>query len=352
MDRALPGRVIDSLRDGVPAAELKSRGDKAVYKTLFGSAASAANRGWDCWEWQSLVLEPKNVLAQQARLKKGRQPRSPVEMTAYLDSVWDAATAWVSKAPSAWSNDDAAAEVERRVSSLTAVLEEPGCGLLDADRRVLAYACGRAVELGTTRVALPKLATAEAVGMGERSTKNSLDRLHKAGLLVLVERGRPGGPSSRQRQANLYELADAERAASYLYRGTRSVRPPAQDCGTPSMLESGTPAQDCGTPAATVTRSAGSPVGGRGAMQVPEQRADAQGAAQPAPGPHDAREMLDAAEAVDLSWSETLAAGHDGHGPRLLASGSTTGRPARTHRRASGRRRDAGAGARPRNRRA
>jgi hypothetical protein len=327
LDRALPGPVVDRLRDGVPAAELISRGDNAVYRALISSAASAVQRGWDCWEWQELVLEPKNVLAQQARLKKGRRPRSNVEMTAYLDKVWEKATAWASEAPTAWSRDEAAAEVERRISALTAVLEEPECGLLGPDRRILAYACERAAQLGTTRVALPKLATAAAAGLGEKSTKNSLNRLHQAGLLVLVEQGRPGGPSSRKRKANLYELADAERAASYLYRGTRSVGPPAQDCGTPPRPDSGTPAQDCGTPASTATRSAASPACGGEALQVPEQRADARGAAQPDPGAHNnGREVFESGQTANLGRPETVGAGRDGYGARLLPGRSTTGR--------------------------
>jgi len=43
---ALPGRIIDLIRDGAPQNDLQQRGDKAVRHALVRTAMSAQNRAW------------------------------------------------------------------------------------------------------------------------------------------------------------------------------------------------------------------------------------------------------------------------------------------------------------------
>ncbi len=262
LNRALPGVMIDRIRDGVPRAALASGGDQAVWVMLRRTALSAANRGWDCWEWVELVLEPASMLGQQARLKKGRRLRSQAEIREYLDGIWESATEHLSREPPAWSAKQASDEAQARAAGLQALVADPACALQASDRQVLAYAIERAVALGMTRIALPWRTTAAATGLGERATKNALARLSEAGLLTLAERGRPGGARARKPRANLYDLADTKRLAAYLYRETRSVGPAAPDCGTSGRQKHGTPHQDDGTSATATSTS-------RNALVVP-----------------------------------------------------------------------------------
>lgn len=57
--RALPARMIDLVRDGVPAHDLKTRAGRAVFSALVGTAASAQFRGWDRSEWEALVQKAR-----------------------------------------------------------------------------------------------------------------------------------------------------------------------------------------------------------------------------------------------------------------------------------------------------
>jgi hypothetical protein len=241
MNRALPGPKIDLIRDGVPLIELKEAGDRAVYNALFRTAASACQRGWDFWEWEVLVLEAKSQLGNQARLKGGRTQRSKSDLRKLFDSVWEAATKWVTEQPKPWDSDATREEAKDRAALLLTVVEDADAPLKESDRNVLIYAAELAVERGMDRVALPWRAVKEGTGLGERTVKNALRRLDHVGLLVLAERGRAGGSRTKERRANLYRLATADGVSAYQYRGTRSVGPAAQVCGTPSEDEHGTP---------------------------------------------------------------------------------------------------------------
>jgi len=49
LNRALPGTMIDLIHNGVSTQELRYGGDRAVYNAAFKTAASATQRGWECW---------------------------------------------------------------------------------------------------------------------------------------------------------------------------------------------------------------------------------------------------------------------------------------------------------------
>ncbi len=83
--------------------------------------------------------------------------------------------------------------------------------------------------------------------MGERTIRTTLERLERKRLLTLAVPGRPGA-TQQARRAALYLLPTEEALAQYLYRGTRSMGPPAQVYGTPTNERRGTPAQVYGTP--------------------------------------------------------------------------------------------------------
>jgi hypothetical protein len=242
--QALPGRTVDLIRDGVRPSELRAGGDRAVWRALVSTAASALQRGHDFTEWAALISETRSNLGRQMRLKGGTKERTPRTVERTLRSAWTTAEKFVAEAPAAFTRDDALAHVAL-VRDWTADVDSP---LDDNERAVMAAACRVAERNGTTRPALPRRALVGETGIGERSVRTTLDRLHRRGLLVLEVAGRSGGDVSRRR-AGLYRLPDtAAMETSYLYRGTRSMGPPAQVYGTPTDSAPGTPAQVYGTP--------------------------------------------------------------------------------------------------------
>ena len=102
MNRALPARMIDKIRDGVPPPEMAKRGDRAVFTALVSTAASAQMRGWDLWEWESLVLEPKSHLGTQLRLKGGKRARTPMVVHKTLGDAWEKAWEWRTDQDAPW----------------------------------------------------------------------------------------------------------------------------------------------------------------------------------------------------------------------------------------------------------
>jgi hypothetical protein len=241
---ALPGRTVDLIRDGVRPADLRAGGDRAVWRALVSTAASALQRGHDFTEWAALVTETRSNLGRQMRLKGGKKERTQRTVERTLRNAWTTAEKFVAEAPAAFTRDDALAHVAV-VRDWTADADSP---LDDNERAVMAAACRIAERNGTTRPALPRRALVDETGLGERTVRTTLDRLHRRGLLVLEVPGRSGGDAAR-RKAGLYRLPDtAALETSYLYRGTRSMGPPAQIYGTPAESTTGTPAQVYGTP--------------------------------------------------------------------------------------------------------
>ncbi len=83
---------------------------------------------------------------------------------------------------------------ERARSHADALLrkvEDPSSPLSEPGRKVLGYACELAKTRGIDRVALPRRTVMTQTGLGERSVRTALDHLDAAGLLTLVERGKP-----------------------------------------------------------------------------------------------------------------------------------------------------------------
>lgn len=242
--RALPGRMIDLIRTGVPPAELRTSGDRAVYRALVRTAASAHQRGQSFPEWAELVGQAASTLGRQAKLRSSGKEKTRAAYEKTLRNAWDAAGKWLTTAAPALTRDDALAHVAV-VRDWVADADSP---LDDDERAVMAAACVVAARNGTTRPALPRRALIQETGLGERTVRTVLDRLDARGVLRLEVPGRSGADIGRRRAA-LYRLPDTDGLGiAYLYRGTRSMGPPAQVYGTPANHNNGTPPQVYGTP--------------------------------------------------------------------------------------------------------
>lgn len=243
--------MIDLIRDGVHAAELKARGDRAVFTALVRTAASAQLRGWSDLEWQHLVLEPKSRLGRQASLRRGEKPKKPLVVIKMLDDAWNTAWEWRTTQPEAWTPDEARVEAQRRASQILAATGDPDAALRDSDRAILEHACRQAIERGMTRVALSWRDIVAVTGVGERSVKNGLRRLIDAGWLTLDVRGVAAVDPGR-RKATLYSLP----ASLPLYAGEPGLWDPlSQTYGTPHENGPlGPPHRSMGPPAQPPTR--------------------------------------------------------------------------------------------------
>ena len=250
MDRALPAWAIDVIRDGVAPAELKKRGDRAVWSALVRTAASAHQRGQSVMEWEAQITDPRSRLGVQVTLKDGHRARKPLTVAKTIADAWDAAVVWCSEQDKPWGSEEVRAAAEARAVLIRDLVADPDAELTDAERAVLAYAAEQTAKRGMTRIALPRRDLLEATGLGLTALRTTLKRLHDNGLLVLVEAGRSGGPSAQKRRANLYGLPEA--VPHYLSRGTRPVVPPTQTCGAPAVSGVGAPSQVCGAPDSTL----------------------------------------------------------------------------------------------------
>lgn len=246
MDRALPAWAIDVIRDGVAPAELKKRGDRAVWSALVRTAASAHQRGQSVMEWECQISDARSRLGAQVRLKDGHRVRKPLAVAKTITDAWDAAVVWCSEQDKPWDCEQVRAAAESRAALMLDLVADPDAGLPDDERAVLAYAAEQTAKRGMTRIALPRRELLEATGLGLTALRTTLKRLHDNGLLVLVEAGRSGGPNAQKRRANLYGLPEA--VPHYLCRGTRPVVPPTQTCGAPAVSGVGAPTQTCGAP--------------------------------------------------------------------------------------------------------
>ncbi len=234
LDRALPGPMIDLIRDGVPAQQLKASGGRAVYKSLWRTAASACQRGLDQWEWEEYVLQPQSELGRQLRLRDGRSqvPEDRVRKT--LDRVWDQATAWTSEQEPPATRQELLLRARPSLTAARRKLEDPDASLTAPDRRVLGFACSEIERRGLERVTLPWRAVRDATGLGERTVKNSLQRLVSSRHLLVAVAGRSGqGPS---RRATVYRLPYAPIPEN------GSMGPAAEFYGTPTLKVVGTSA--------------------------------------------------------------------------------------------------------------
>lgn len=247
MNRALPATMVDLIRNGVHPVDLRREGQRAVWSALFRTAASAAQRGWDRWEWELLLAEPTSTLGRQAATRDGRRPRTTEATAKTLAAAWDRASIWATEQPPQWRRSEAVEQALRRADLLAELAADPDADLQHADRAVLAHAADRARALTSDRPALPRTQMLTATGLGLTALRTALARLEDSDLLVLAERGRRAPSGGR---ANLYRLAREEHPALalYLYRETRSVVPPGQVCSAPGVDLDGAPPQVCSAP--------------------------------------------------------------------------------------------------------
>jgi hypothetical protein len=248
MHRALPGRTIDLIRDGVPARDLRAMGDAMVRRALLSTAASAMQCGWTDIDWSSEILHARSRLGHQVRVARdGRRQLTKREVQHRLDEAWDRATEYVSNTP-AWDRDTMRADAEDRARRAREIAADPGADLTDAMRAVLVHAADLADKWGLHRLTLPGRAVADATGLSHKAARTALAALHETDLLRLEDRGR-GGADVTKRRAARYRLLP-HGGAQRSFRGTRPLCPqaPAQTSVPPAPAQTSVPpAQDAPT---------------------------------------------------------------------------------------------------------
>jgi len=238
--RALPASAVDLIREGVPDRDLRAGGDRAVWRALVSTAASASQRGWTYAEWNALIAERQSQLGTQASFQRGRYRGIPHKT---LLKAWTDAERWVASKPLPIT----APEAKALAASVRSWGSSGKTGLSVPQQAILLFATEVAERNGTTRPALPRREVMAATGLGERTVRTALRQLEQLGLLRLAVAGRPGGPSSQKRRANLYTLPSGEDITAYLSRETRPVGQGAQTYGTHGDGGLGTMAQVYGT---------------------------------------------------------------------------------------------------------
>jgi hypothetical protein len=235
VDRALPSHIIDRIRDGVTAGELRAAGDKAVWNALVSTASSAAQRRWPHYEWAQLVSGPGSDLGRQAARDSRGRTRSAAQVDQVLVRAWRAAEKFLQNAEPAKSREEALRQVEAVADALRDAV------LPDAEKLVLQFAVDVARTKGTSRPTLPRREVAAATGLGEKAVRGCLDRLDDRGLLVLKVRGRrgkPGGP--RKPMANAFQLPDPKALRSLIpVPASGSVGPAPRSVGPEPSEELG-----------------------------------------------------------------------------------------------------------------
>lgn len=252
MNGPLPGWAVDLIHNGVPPADLKAKGGRAVWTALVRTAASAQHRDWDRWRWEEEVTDPRRNLGRQVAVKDGRRPRTPKAVQKTLHDAWEAAWEWRTTQDAPWSRQEAQEAAEERARAAVAVAEDPDTDLTDAERAVLVHAAAEVRHYaergkGSTAVTLPRAPMLEATGLGLTALRTALRRLEGRGLLTLTERGRRGAPGTKDPKANVYALG-APSTFTSMYRGTRSVVPPAQASSAPQSSATGAPHQTSSAP--------------------------------------------------------------------------------------------------------
>jgi hypothetical protein len=232
---ALPGPMIDVIRDGVSAVALRHGHDRAVHGALVQTGMSAMQRKIPQSEWMFEVLRAGSRLGVQARLDGGRRERSQAEVHRLLLNAWEVAVAAVVARPTITK-----ADIDKTIGQVAQVVADLDQPLDHDERTLLGHAVDVARQIGTTRPALPRAAGMAATGLTERRWRDAMSRLERAGFLVLEVPGRPAaGGSAARRRANLYRLAAPThpehrpmgRPIAKTY-GTRASPEPAKTYGT------------------------------------------------------------------------------------------------------------------------
>lgn len=196
---------IDIIRDGVTPTELRAEGQRAVWRALVSTAASAMQDGVTEPHWIAEISDPRSRLGGQVAVRRGR-PVTAAQQRKTLARAWSAAAKWLENAEPAWTRED----VTRRLAEIRDVIAHPDAQLHDTHRAILAHAVDVAMSIGTNRPALPRRRIAEATGLRDREVRTALEQMHDAGLLVAEVRGRPG-PDPARRRATCYRLPDPAR---------------------------------------------------------------------------------------------------------------------------------------------
>lgn len=221
--RALPGPMIDVIRDGVPARALRDRGGAAVWGALVSTAMSAQQRGWTYPHWAGLVSETRSLLGRQARLDRGRRDIGPKRYERTLRRSWEAAGRAVAESPA-----QTATEVREAVNETLRALDrlpESAWPLPPRDRLVLRWVLEEAARRGMTRPVTPARAIEAETGVPRAEVSRALARLRAEGWIELHSRGARGAGGSGK--ASLHTVKPA-RVARLLRDATvaRSPEPP------------------------------------------------------------------------------------------------------------------------------
>jgi hypothetical protein len=227
--RALPSWAIDLIRDGVPSHDLRDRGHRAVWDALGRTALAAVNAGHSRPEWEYEVLRPLSKLGHQNRLGADGKERTAQTANKALNSAWERANKYAAEQP-AWNRETARQEGQRRAAALLLVVADPDVSLAAAQRDLLHHAASKAAAQGSVSVNMPRAATAQATGLGEKAVRLHLDRLVRQGFLDLVEHGR-ARTKTRPGRANVYRIPDEpllRLAVASLSRETRHIDPEVQ----------------------------------------------------------------------------------------------------------------------------
>jgi len=240
--RALPGKWVDLVHDGVPEDDLRVRGhDPAVWSALVSVAMSAANHGWTESMFLDLVLDSRRRLGHQAQLKNAK-PRGRKQTIDLLDKAWMQAQGNVRANPT-YSSTDLQSVALRRIQAAIESLEVQASNLTQAEHLVIDFILDRLRESASLELAISRQAFIDGTGLGKTAVGTAQRGLQAKCLLVQVERGVPSGPKASRRRASVWALppvaADAHPEASRAHAsntGNRYVAP-APSSGAPLTWE-------------------------------------------------------------------------------------------------------------------
>lgn len=226
-DTALPGKYVDLIRDGIPAAEFGAKGRSALFSALVSTAMSAQIRGWDEQAWVSLILEPKSRLGYQVRMRDAEHSVSPVQVQKRLTAAWERAWEYRTEA-NVRDAATVALDARGRAGMVAMAVADPDVDLTDNERAVLAYAVERVSTSGWLAVAMPRTAIEEATDLGNNPVRTALKNLERKGLLFTETRG-AAAKNPKYRRATTYTFPEPAALAAYIADLTTTTEDPAMD---------------------------------------------------------------------------------------------------------------------------